>query len=122
MDYWPTPRLHLGVGKNQVPNDIPCHNQYIPSENLESQKFMDQINSWTKNQKMQISEKKTKSMIFNYTEKYQFTTRLTLNDQNIEVVPESKLLGTIIQNDLKWDKNTARIVKKKGKWKDGWPY
>ena len=29
---------------------------------------------------------KTKNMIFNFTKKYQFTTRLTLNNENIEVL------------------------------------
>ena len=61
---------------------------------------------------MLINQKKTKTMIFNFTDNYQFTTRLTLNNENIEVVDESKLLGTIIQNNLKWDSNTAYIVKR----------
>ena len=30
----------------------------------------------------------------------------------VEVVPEIKLLGTIICNDLTWDSNTANIVKR----------
>ena len=51
-------------------------------------------------------------MIFNFTNKYQFTTRLTLNAENVEVVPEVKLLGTIISNDLTWDSNIANIVKR----------
>ena len=98
--------------KQQVPRDIPEHNQYIPAENLKSQKWLDQINVWTQNQKMVINEKKTKSLIFNFTEKYQFTTRLQLNDENVEVINSTKLLGTIVQDDLKWDLNTANIVKK----------
>ena len=51
-------------------------------------------------------------MIFNYTKNYQFSTRLILNDEIMETVEETKLLGTIITNDLKWDKNTSHIVKK----------
>ena len=65
-----------------------------------------------KNQKMLINEKKTKTIIFNYTDNYQFTTRLSINDKNIEVIDSTKLLGTIISSDLKWDLNTAAIVKK----------
>ena len=49
-------------------------------------------------QKMLINQKKTKTMIFNFTDNYQFTTRLSLNQENIEVVTETKLLGTIIKN------------------------
>ena len=98
--------------KTQVPNDIPTHNQYIPSENLQSQKHLNNINEWTTNNKMLINQKKTQTIIFNYTTKYQFTTRLNLNGEIVKVVPEAKLLGTIIQNDLKWNSNTAYIVKR----------
>ena len=51
-------------------------------------------------------------MIFNYTDNFQFTTRLKLKDEVIEVVDSTKLLGTIISNDLKWDQNTKMIVRK----------
>ena len=61
---------------------------------------------------MKINEKKTKTIIFNYTDNYQFTTRLRLNEQNVEVIDSTRLLGTIITNDLRWDANTANIVKK----------
>ena len=60
---------------------------------------------------MRINETKTTTMIFNFTQKYQFTTQLNLNG-NVKVVPEAKLLGTIIQNELKWDSNTSRLVKR----------
>ena len=98
--------------KQQVPSDINSHNQFIPGLNLKSQNWLDQINQWTIDQKMQINENKTKNMIFNFTDKYQFSTRLVLNDQNIEVLNSTKLLGTIICDDLKWDLNTSNIVKK----------
>ena len=108
--------LKIGISsfniKNQVPNDIPQHNQYTPPENLMSQKYIDSISKWTTDQKMKINSEKTKTMLFNYTNNYQFTTRLKLNDQVLETVNETKLLGTIITSDLKWDKNTNNIIKK----------
>ena len=58
-------------------------------------------------------------MIFNFTKQYQFTTQLTVNNINIEVVNEAKLLGVILTNDLKWDKNTEYITKKQIQ---GWNY
>ena len=61
---------------------------------------------------MLINVKKTKTMIFNYTNKYQFTTRLYINDQPIEVINNTRLLGTIIQDNLTWDLNTAELVRK----------
>ena len=98
--------------KKQVPNDIPTHNQFIQPEKLKTQTYLNEINAWTIKNKMMINQKKTKALIFNFTNKYQFTTRLTLNNEIIEIVPETKLLGTIIQNDLKWDSNTANLVKR----------
>jgi hypothetical protein len=61
---------------------------------------------------MLINENKTKAMLFNYTEKYQFTTRLQLNENTVEVIDQTRLLGTVISNDLKWDVNTKSLVKK----------
>ena len=98
--------------KHQIPNDIKEGNQYIPAENLQSQHHLDVINLWTQEQKMKINQSKTKSMIINFTNKYQFNTRLKLNNEIIETVEETKLLGTILTSDLKWDRNTNNIVKK----------
>ena len=98
--------------KQHIPSDLPQHNQFIPAENLQSQDWLNNINQWTKNQKMKVNENKTKNMIFNFTKKYQFTTRLTLNNENIEVLKSTKLLGTIISDDLQWNLNTKNIVRK----------
>ena len=61
---------------------------------------------------MIISQKKTKAMIINFTDNHQFTTRLQLKGENIEVVNKTKILGTIIKDDLSWDDNCALIIKK----------
>ena len=60
--------------KTQVPSDIPTHNQYISSENLQSQKDLNNINEWTTNNKCYSTKKTKKTIIFNYKTKYQFTT------------------------------------------------
>ena len=61
---------------------------------------------------MIINEKKTKSMIINFSKKYKFSARLLLNDQNVEIVDQMKILGTIFTNNLKWDKNCDAIMVK----------
>ena len=33
-------------------------------------------------------------------------------NENVEVIEKTKLLSTIISNDLKWDSNTSFLVKK----------
>ena len=79
------------------------------------QQHFKEIDQWTTAQKMQLNTQKTKNMFFNFTNNYQFATRLTLNESNIEVLSNTKLLGTYISNDLKWDVNTKEIVKKANK-------
>ena len=98
--------------KNSVPSDLPCHNQFIEATKLKSQEWLNEIDQWTENQKMLINGKKTKTMIINFTENYQFSTRLKLKNENVEVINSTRLLGTILSDDLGWDLNTASIVKK----------
>ena len=95
-----------------VPSDIPTHGQLIPAEHLKSQEYITKILEWTDKQKMIMNQKKTKVMIFNFTNNYQFTTKLMMNNEFLEVVNEAKLLGVIITDDLKWDKNIEYLVKK----------
>ena len=61
---------------------------------------------------MKIYEEKTKQMIFNFTNNFQFSTRTFINGKNIEVIDQTKLLGVVITNDLKWEENTNVLVKK----------
>ena len=98
--------------KHQVPSDIPVHGQYIDGSKLKSQQYLHQINKWTDDHKMVISEKKTKAMIFNFTDNYQFTTRIDLKGSNIEIVDKMKILGTIVDSKLSWDDNCSMIIKK----------
>ena len=106
--------LTMGIAsmnmRQTVPSHLQNHNQFIPAQNLQSQKWLDQINKWTENQKMIINEKKTKTMLINFTEKYQFATRLQLKDENVEVINSTKLLGTVISSGLKCNLNTQNLV------------
>ena len=61
---------------------------------------------------MEISQTKTKAMVINFTENYQFNTRLKLNGENIEVVDKMKILGTIVNNTLTWEENCSQLIKK----------
>jgi hypothetical protein len=51
-------------------------------------------------------------MIFNFSKKYQFITKLKVNNNDIDMVSETKLLGTVITDRLTWDRNTEELVKK----------
>ena len=51
-------------------------------------------------------------MIINYTNNYQFSTRLSLNNINIEVLDKMKILGTIITDKLTWNENCNELISK----------
>ena len=108
--------LNVGLSsynvRAHVPSHIPTHNQVISRDKLKSQAQLECINDWTKEKKMKLNEKKTKNMTFNFTKKHQFVTKLKVNDKDIDMVSETKLLGTIITDTLSWDRNTEEIVKK----------
>ena len=61
---------------------------------------------------MKLNKNKSNIMIFNYTQNYQFGLNLKLDEKTIDVVQETKLLGTIVTDDLKWSKNTDFLVKR----------
>ena len=54
-------------------------------------------------------------MIINFTKNHQFSTRMNVNNVNIELVDEMKILGTTITNNLTWNTNTQNIIKKVNK-------
>ena len=81
-------------------------------ENIKSQGYLEQLNTWSLNQKMELNLEKTKIMLFNFSKNYQFTTLLSIEDKMIEVVNKVKLLGTTITSDLKWDENVSDLVKR----------
>ena len=101
--------------KNHVASDIGIDQYYVPPENIKSQQSLSQIEAWTSEKLMKLNVSKTKYMIFNFTSDFQFATRLSLENQLIDCVQETTLLGTIITSDLKWSKNTDMLVRKASK-------
>ena len=97
--------------KNHVASDIGIDQQYLPSINIQSQNYLDKTESWTNENQMKLNVDKSKIMIFNFT-RQQFSTRLYMENILLEIISHTKLLGTIVQSDLKWDQNTEMIVKK----------
>ena len=98
--------------KKHVASDIGINQLYLPNENASSQQNLESIQSWTLRNKSKLNVDKSKVMIFNYTEDWQFSTRLYLENTLLEIVNETKLLGTILTSDLKWHKNSEMLIKK----------
>ena len=98
--------------KHHVASDIGVNQLYLPSSNVCSQQFMNNVAEWTQNNKMELNESKSKVMIFNYTRNYQFGTRIYLNNTILETITETRLLGSIVSSDLTWHKNSEMLTKK----------
>ena len=73
---------------------------------------MDKIQQWTQHNKMKLNGKKTKLMVINFTRNYQFSSRIYLENELIEIIEETKLLGCVLSSDLKFHKNTELMTKK----------
>ena len=91
--------LNIGIQshniRQQVPNNVPIHNQIIQSDNLKSQQHIKDIDNWSKENLMKLNPKKCKNMIINFSQKHQFSTSIQLNNETIETVNEMKVLGTL---------------------------
>ena len=98
--------------KHHVASDISTDHKYIPSENLKSQQYLKKVEQWTFQNKGKLNVQKTKTMIFNFCLDHQFQTRLYVENTLLETIRETKLLGTVITDDLKWHGNTQMLVRK----------
>ena len=51
-------------------------------------------------------------MVINFTDKYQFSSRLSMDGKLLKQVQDTRLLGVILSDNLTWYANTEFIVKK----------
>ena len=85
----------------------------FPNEHSLLQKQLNKVELFTQENKMKINESKTKIMIFNKSRKYDFPPEYSFSNNDIlEVVEETRLLGIIITSDLRWEANTLSICTK----------
>ena len=98
--------------RSHVPSDIATDNLYLDSANIKSQEYLDNISDWTGKQEMKLNTDKTKYMLFNYSTKYQFNTRQTLEGGKIDQTHQTKLLGLVLRDDLSWKSNTKELSKR----------
>ena len=98
--------------KNHVPIDVPPEMVFLSPKNFKTQSHLDKICKWTSDNEMLLNPKKSKYMIVNYCDSYEFKTRLTINNALIDQVSRTRLLGVIIQEDLTWKQNTQNLGKR----------
>ena len=77
-----------------------------------AQNEINRISNYCAENDMEVNGEKTKVMIFNRCRKYDYLPKLNIDGQELDVVEVQKLLGVIIQSNLKWHSNTAAMCSK----------
>ena len=88
-----------------------CH--VLPDENNLLQFYINDTENFVEENKMVINKKKTKVISFSKSRKWAFPPELHFSDGTpIEYVSDTRLVGVVVSQDLKWFKNTAYICQK----------
>ena len=58
--------------KSHVASDVGIYQNYLPSDNFKSQNYLKKIQDWAASNKSKLNVEKSKVMIFNFTEHFQF--------------------------------------------------
>ena len=76
---------------------------------------LQKTNILAKQNDMKINFDKTKIIVFNPCKKTDFMPKIVIDDHELEVVNETRLLGLTLRSDMKWISNTNNMVSKANK-------
>jgi len=79
------------------------------------QSSLDTIATWSTNSWMKLNAKKCKEMRISFLKQNTALSTLKVDDQELELVTSHKVLGLIIQNNLKWNEHIDATVLKASK-------
>ena len=95
--------------------------QILPLYNNKLQGMLDELKQFATKKLLRIKEKKTNVFKFNFSRIYDFPPELNIEGftEKLKVIKETKLLGVMLSDDLKWASNTDYMVKNgfKRMWK-----
>ena len=112
--------VNLKTSLVQDPVDRPRPRNYhertghvLPKENNLLQFYIKDTENFVGENKMVINTKKTKVISFSKSRKWAFPPELhVLDGTPIEYIYDTRLVGVVVSQDLKWFKNTAYICQK----------
>ena len=93
-------QYHERTGHVLRPEDNPIQTEVIA------------LAKYAEDHKMKINKNKTKVMVFNQAKSVDILPEVKLDENELEVVEETKFLGIILRNDLKWQSNTKNTLAK----------
>ena len=98
-------RIHPTKFHDRTGHTFPTENSKVYNQLLKTEQH-------ARENEMRVNYEKTKLMLFNPCKSIDFNPEVTISDKSIELVSQTKLLGLVITNDLKWAPNTTYLVKK----------
>ena len=82
----------------------------LPKELSRLDKRLQETEKYCTDNEMKINRRKTKLMLFNPCTTKDFMPELKLGKTDLELVEEMRLLGIIIQSDMKWQSITTNLI------------
>ena len=74
------------------------------------QLLVDEVASWTAQNKMKLNVSKCKELIVQFSKDKLFFAPLVLEGTPVEIAESVKILGLTVQNDMKWHKHIHTII------------
>ena len=76
------------------------------------QNRLDEIQIYAERNDMSVNLKKTCILPFCWSRKYDFMPNITYNNQNLEVVYKTKLLGVVVESSGRWNSHIDYLTNK----------
>ena len=112
----PTQLVKVPPSERSMPDSFHARTGHVlPVNQSKVYKQLQRVESYACDNDMKVNYKKTKLILFNPCKNIDFMPEFNINDNNLEVVKEIKLLGIIIQSDMKWTSNTKNMILKANK-------
>ena len=84
----------------------------LPPDKSRLQERLKDLEKYVVDHEMILNTKKTKVILFNFSRMSDFEPNITLNENKLEIIYKTKLLGVICTSDCKWKENTKNLVAK----------
>ena len=105
--------VHVPASDRTLPDMYHARTGHVlPAQNSQVYRQLLKTEDYARDNDMKINYNKTKVMVFNPCRTVDFMPELKFGNDQLELVEEMRLLGVIIQSDMKWTSNTESIVKR----------
>ena len=87
----------------------------LPVKNSKVFSQLKKTETYAKKNDMKLNYSKTKIIVFNPCRNIDFMPEVTIDNHELEVVDEIRLLGLILRSDMRWISNTNNMIAKANK-------